>query len=64
MFSSRLSATRDLPRLAGVTADEIALMQEARWWTLEELKSTGENIFPVEISRLAVEAYARVGERG
>ncbi len=54
---------REMPRLAGVTKDEIALMQEARWWTLEDLKSTGENIFPVEISRLAVEAYARVGER-
>lgn len=55
---------RDLPRLAGVTTDEVALMQEARWWTLEELKATGENIFPVEIARLAVEAYARVGEHG
>lgn len=55
---------RDLPRLAGVTEDEIALMQEARWWTLEELKSTAENIFPVEIARLAVKAYARSEERG
>jgi ADP-ribose pyrophosphatase YjhB (NUDIX family) len=55
---------RDLPRLGGVTADEIALMQEVRWWTLEELKSTEENVFPVEIARLAAEAYARVGEHG
>jgi len=53
---------REMPRLAGVTEDEIALMQEARWWTLAELKSTAENIFPVEISRLAGEVYVRVGE--
>jgi len=51
---------RDLPRLAGVTADEIALMQEAPWWTLEDLKATTANIFPVEISRLAAETYARL----
>jgi ADP-ribose pyrophosphatase YjhB (NUDIX family) len=51
---------RGLPRLAGVTADEIALMQEARWWTLEELKSTRENIFPAEIARLAAETFARI----
>ena len=61
-FAAR--CTHDLPRLAGVTADEIALMQEVRWWTLEELKSTEENVFPVEIARLAAEAYARVGEHG
>jgi 8-oxo-dGTP diphosphatase len=53
---------RDEPRLAGVTEDEIALMQEARWWSREELKSTGENIFPREIARLAAEVYARVPE--
>ena len=56
------SCERDLPRLAGVTADEIALMQEARWWTLGELKATGENIFPVGISRLAAEIHVRLCE--
>lgn len=54
---------RDVPRLAGVTEDEIALMQEARWWTLEALRATAENIFPREIARLAVKVYARMGEQ-
>ena len=54
---------REEPRLSGVTEDEIQLMQEARWWTLEELNTTGERVFPVEIVRAAREAYARVGAR-
>jgi ADP-ribose pyrophosphatase YjhB (NUDIX family) len=54
---------REAPRLSGVTEDEIALMQEARWWTLEELKATTEKVFPVGIARVASEAYARVGAR-
>ena len=37
---------RDEPRLQGVTAEEIALMREARWWTAEELDGTTERIFP------------------
>ena len=52
---------REAPRLSGVTEDEIALMQEARWWSLEELGATEERVFPVEIVRVATEAYARVG---
>ena len=54
---------REEPRLSGVTEDEIRLMQEARWWTLEELKTTSERVFPMEIVRVASEAYARVGAR-
>ena len=61
-FAARCA--HETPRLAGVTADEIALMQEARWWTLEELRTTAENIFPPEISRLAGEAYARLRTHG
>ena len=52
---------RGAPQLIGVTEDEIQLMQEARWWSLDELKATGERVFPVEIVRVASEAYARVG---
>ena len=40
------------PRLQGVTADEIALMQEIRWWTAEEVEAAlgrGENLFPVDL---------------
>lgn len=53
---------RSAPKLAGVTADEIALMQEARWWTVDELKSTQERVFPVEMARLAGEIYARLAD--
>ena len=52
---------REAPRLSGVTEAEIALMQEARWWSLAELRATEERVFPVEIVRAAIEAYARVG---
>ena len=41
------------PRLAGVTAEEIALMREARWWSLEELEETAERIFPAQLKELA-----------
>lgn len=37
---------REAPRLSGVTAEEIALMREARWWSVAELKETGERVFP------------------
>ena len=50
---------RSVPRLAGVTADEIALMQEARWWTLEELEVTRERIFPAELAALARRVWGR-----
>ena len=58
-FAARCERTA--PRLCGVTEDEIRLMQEARWWTLEELKATEERVFPVDIVRVASEAYACVG---
>jgi 8-oxo-dGTP pyrophosphatase MutT (NUDIX family) len=48
---------RSVPRLNGVTADEIALMQEARWWSLAELTTTSERIFPPGIFDLATEAW-------
>ena len=40
------------PVLRGVTADEIAIMKEIRWWTAEEVEgsaiSAGMKIFPVD----------------
>ena len=48
---------RGEPRLAGVTTDEIALMQEARWWTVEELERTEERIFPPALAGLAVRVF-------
>jgi 8-oxo-dGTP pyrophosphatase MutT (NUDIX family) len=51
---------RDQPRLAGVTADEIALMQEARWWTVAELAVTAERIFPADLGQIAARTLAEV----
>ena len=41
-----------VPALRGVTADEIALMRELRWWTTDEVEAAlaeGENLFPVDL---------------
>ena len=32
--------------LSGVTANESAALQEARWWTIAELEATREDFFP------------------
>jgi 8-oxo-dGTP pyrophosphatase MutT (NUDIX family) len=43
----------DAPMLRGVTADEIAIMKEIRWWSAEEVESAtvvGVNIFPVDLA--------------
>lgn len=40
---------RDQPRLAGVTADELRLMREARWWSVDELAQTTERVYPQAI---------------
>ena len=45
--------TREQPKLAGVTADELRLMQEARWWTLAELRSTAQRIYPERLVEVA-----------
>jgi 8-oxo-dGTP pyrophosphatase MutT (NUDIX family) len=50
-FVTRCSA--EAPRLQGVTTDEIALMQEIRWWTAEEVEAAlgrEENVFPVDLA--------------
>src|SRR5580704_4477193 len=38
------------PVLRGVTAEEIAIMQEIRWWGAEEVEASGERIFPVDLA--------------
>lgn len=43
----------EAPRMRGVTADEIALMQDIQWWTAEEVElalARDENIFPVDLA--------------
>jgi len=48
---------REAPRLLGVTAEELALMQEARWWSLAEMETTTERLFPANIAALAREIW-------
>jgi 8-oxo-dGTP diphosphatase len=38
------------PRLIGVTAEEIGIMKEIRWWTAQEIAGARERIFPVELA--------------
>jgi 8-oxo-dGTP pyrophosphatase MutT (NUDIX family) len=42
------------PVLLGVTADEIEIMREIRWWTAEEIETaaaeSGDRIFPVDLA--------------
>ena len=60
-FAARCA--REEPRLAGVTTDEIALMQEARWWTVAELQSTEERVFPVGLVDLMTRVYRELEAR-
>ena len=47
----------DTPKLCGVTAEEIAVMREIRWWMAEEIEASAERFFPVDLA-------ARVREFG
>ncbi len=38
------------PKLSGVTDNERAALTEARWWTLQELETSGEAIFPRDLA--------------
>jgi len=61
-FVARCAA--EAPRMQGVTADEIALMQEIRWWTAEEVEAAllrGENLFPLDLARRMLEFGMSVG---
>lgn len=52
VFVARCGA--DEPVMRGVTADEIAIMKEIRWWTEAEVEAVGdaglERIFPVDLA--------------
>jgi len=45
-FHGRWSGT---PKLSGITANESAALQDARWWTVEELEATGDAFFPRDL---------------
>lgn len=49
---------RDLPKLAGVTADEIRLMQEMRWWSAEALAATRDKIYPESLPEVAERVWS------
>ena len=48
----RASCERSAPLLSGITPEEIAVMKEIRWWTLEEIEHTGDLIFPRNLPQL------------
>jgi 8-oxo-dGTP diphosphatase len=48
VFTARCEAEE--PALRGVTADEIELMKEIRWWAAEEILASTERIFPVDLA--------------
>jgi ADP-ribose pyrophosphatase YjhB (NUDIX family) len=50
-FRTRCAA--DAPKMRGVTEEELAMMQEMRWWSAEEVVAAlagGERIFPVDLA--------------
>jgi len=48
VFTARCGAGE--PVLRGVTADEIEIMKEIRWWTAEEIEAAVERVFPVDLA--------------
>ena len=48
---------RDAPKLAGITADEVRLMQEIRWWSAEMLATTAETVYPVSLAEVAARIW-------
>ena len=48
---------RGAPKLAGVTSDEVRLMQEARWWSPEMLAETTEKVYPEGLAEIAARIW-------
>ena len=55
---------RDAPRLRGVTAEEMALMREVRWWAVDELRATAERVFPERLAELVERLSPPPGHKG
>jgi 8-oxo-dGTP pyrophosphatase MutT (NUDIX family) len=50
-FVTRCAA--EAPKMKGVTAEELAMMQEMRWWSADEVEKAlkdGVKIFPVDLA--------------
>jgi 8-oxo-dGTP pyrophosphatase MutT (NUDIX family) len=58
-FAARCA--REAPRLLGVTEEELSLMQEMRWWSVGELESTKERLFPANIAALVRSLWTVTG---
>ena len=48
---------RSAPKLAGVTEDEVRLMQEARWWSAAMLAETAERVYPEGLAEVAARIW-------
>lgn len=63
-FLARCAA--DAPKMKGVTEEELAMMQEMRWWSAGEVVralARGERIFPVDLAaRMREYGKQRVSE--
>ena len=51
--------SREAPVLMGYTSDEIAIMKEIRWWSVDELEETAEKIFPASLSAWIRDHFGR-----
>ena len=54
------------PVLSGVTAEEIKIMKEIRWWTAEEVEAAiagGVRVFPVDLAQRMREFVESSGKR-
>ncbi len=49
---------RSAPRLAGVTSDEIRLMQEIRWWSAEDFVSRNDTVYPRSLPDVAAHVWS------
>jgi 8-oxo-dGTP diphosphatase len=57
-FLARCAA--DAPKMKGVTEEELAMMQEMRWWTAAEVDTApaaGERVFPVDLAERMRELF-------
>lgn len=43
---------RDAPRLSPFTQEERAVLRSARWWTIDEIETTNESLFPEGLSAI------------
>ncbi len=55
---------RSAPKLAGVTADEVRLMQEARWWSAEQLRTTPEKVYPERLAEVVERIWSVAKPQG